>query len=108
MKSLLLTVLLILTMAAYAEASPIQDLPKSEVVSIDREYLKLSVKDLTSGEVLVLQITSESRFLLDGKYAISEDLNVGDTVVGKVHKRADGIFEVVKLTITRPKAAVVG
>jgi hypothetical protein len=88
-------------------AAPIELLPRAEVLAVDRAELRLQVKILPAGEVRVLQITSETRFILDGKYAVSEAVQPGDTVTGKVHKRADGTYEAVRLVITKAKAPAI-
>ncbi len=105
MKALFPFVLLLFV--ARLSAGPIETLPKSEVLNVDRTELKLTVKLIGKEETRVLQITAETRFFKDGKYAISEDLAAGDVVFGKVHKRSDGVYEAVRLTIVKAKAPTV-
>jgi hypothetical protein len=89
--------------AVIGRAAPVENLPKSEILSIDRTNLTFTVKAGKTNETRMLQITSQTRFLKEGKYAISEELAVGDTVYGKVHKRADGMYEAVRIYIVKQK-----
>lgn len=99
--------MLLIATTALAMAAPIEVLPKAEVVAVDRAELRLQVKVLPAGEIRVLQITSETRFILEGKYAVSEAVQPGDIVAGKVHKRADGTYEAVRLVISKAKAPAI-
>lgn len=82
-------------------AAPIETLPKSEVIKVDRAELRFVVKLPKSEETRILQITADTRFFKEGKYAISEDLGVGDLVNGRIHKRADGVYEAVRIYIVK-------
>ena len=107
MKNWILLPALLLLLTMRVSAAPIETLPKSEIVKIDRTELRFTVKLAGSEETRILQITSETRFFKDGKYAISQDLAVGDSVHGKVHKRADGIYEAVRIYVVKQKMPAV-
>lgn len=110
MKTWILFPALFLLLAVRMNASPIKTLPKSEIIKIDRIELRFTVKLGGSEETRILQITSGTRFFKDGKYAVSEDLAVGDTIHGKVHKRADGVYEAARIYIVKkvPTLAMFG
>lgn len=104
MKARSLCVFIFLSLfAVIARAAPVEDLPKCEVIGVDRTNLTFSVKLARTNETRLIQITSETRFFKETKPAISEDMAVGDTVFGKVHRRADGVYEAVRIYILKPK-----
>lgn len=103
MKTWIFVPALLLLLTLRMNAAPIETLPKSEILKIDRTELKFTVKLAGSEQTRILQITSETRFFKDEKYAISEDLAVGDSVHGKVQKRADGVYEALRIYILKHK-----
>lgn len=95
---------ILLISLAIVFAAAVEKLQKSTVESIDRPNLRITLR-LPDRQTRVLQISSESRFLINNHYAINTDVEVGDTVSGTIKKRPDGVYEAVRLYVVKAKKA---
>jgi hypothetical protein len=77
-------------------------LEKSQIESIDRTNMTLTLKIELKAETLTVSITPETRLLKSGKYIITRDLAVGDRVTGTVRKTPEGKHEAVRLSVQAP------
>jgi hypothetical protein len=71
-------------------------LPKTPVQTLDLTNLTFTVSMNTN---LTVFITSQTRFFQKGKYAISKDLAVGESVQGTLKRSDDGRHEAVRIYI---------
>jgi uncharacterized peroxidase-related enzyme len=77
-------------------------LASSQIQSIDRTNMSITVKQRGRDETVTLYITSETRFFKNGQPAITSDLKAGDEVSGLVRKNSEGKVEAVRIQIRNP------
>ena len=74
-------------------------LPRSHVEAIDFTNMTFTVTMKETN--LTVHFTAETRFFLNGKPAVSKDMEVADHVKGTLHKPAQGLPEAVRIHIQK-------
>lgn len=92
--ALLLGAWLVVGLASVDAADTIQ-LPPSKITELNVTNMTFTV-DL-KGTNQIVQITSQTRFFRDGKYATTRDLMEGQTVRGVLKATADGRRQAVRI-----------
>lgn len=96
-------ILLILIGSSLPSSAETIRFARSQIESIDRTNMTLTIKRPAHQEPVTLFITSRTRLFKNGEPATSSELEAGDAIHGSAHRSADGKIDGVRIYTRKAK-----